>query len=142
MANAVAGPIGLESSLTELTTRAFQSTIKLYRVVQGFQNRPKPVRDLEEELEALCTAQEALAETVRATDDVDFSTLKLLLLRCSEACEEFRKEITKWSSRVRDRQSFRDRTKLRYMGNDMDDFRQLLAAYKSTIIIALTDANL
>jgi hypothetical protein len=138
----VAGPVGLGFGLTELTTCAFQSSVKLYRMVQGFQNRPKIVRDLEEELDALCMVLEALAETVRATDDVDFSALRLPLLRCSEACEEFGKEITKWSSRVRDRQSFRGWTKLRYMENDMDDFRQMLAEYKSAFIIALTDANL
>ncbi|KAH8751160.1 hypothetical protein BGZ57DRAFT_775119, partial [Hyaloscypha finlandica] len=40
------------------------------------------------------------------------------------------------------RTSFRDWAKLRYMGDNIDGFRQLLAGYKSTIIIALTDANL
>ncbi|EPS34141.1 hypothetical protein PDE_09103 [Penicillium oxalicum 114-2] len=31
---------------------------------------------------------------------------------------------------------------MRYMGQDIDGFRRMMAGYKSTIIIALTDANL
>jgi hypothetical protein len=31
---------------------------------------------------------------------------------------------------------------LKYMGDGIDDFRQLLAGYKSTTSIALTDAKL
>ncbi|XP_044715337.1 uncharacterized protein HRG_10916 [Hirsutella rhossiliensis] len=38
--------------------------------------------------------------------------------------------------------TFRGWAKLKYMGDDIDGFRRLLSGYKSTITIALTDANL
>jgi hypothetical protein len=74
---------------------------------------------------------------------VDLSALELPLLRCGNACKEFEQEIIKCSSRSGgSRTSFRDWAKLRYMGDNIDGFRQLLAGYKSTINIALADTNL
>ncbi|PVH71501.1 hypothetical protein DL98DRAFT_553643 [Cadophora sp. DSE1049] len=70
----------------------------------------------------------SLTETVSAAPDVDLSALDLPLLRCGNACKEFGQEIMSCSSR--------------YMGGNIDGFRQLLAGYKSTIVIALTNANL
>lgn len=143
MIDAMAEPISLASGLLALTTFACQSSITLYKTVQSFQFHPKRVRDLKEELEALSGVLGSLTETVSATTDVDLSALDLPLLRCGNACKEFEQEIMKCSSRSGgSRTSFRDWAKLRYMGDDIDGFRQLLAGYKSTINIALTDANL
>jgi hypothetical protein len=135
--------IGLASGLLTLATFAFQSSITLAKTIHSFQSHPKQVRDLKEELEALTEVLRSLTETVGATTDADFSALDLPLLRCGNACKEFEEEILKCSSRSGgNRRSFRDWTKLKYMGDDIDGFRRLLAGYKSTIIIALTDANL
>lgn len=136
-------PISLSSGLLALATFAFQSSITLYKTLQSFQNHPKRVRNLKEELEALSGVLGSLTETVSATTDVDLSALDLPLLRCGNSCKEFEHEIIKYSSRSDGgRTSFRDWAKLKYMGDNLDGFTQLLAAYKSTIIIALTDANL
>lgn len=40
------------------------------------------------------------------------------------------------------RTNFRDWARLKYIGVDIDGFRRLLAGYKATINIALTDVNL
>jgi len=139
----MAEPISLASGLLALATFAFQSSVALYNTVQSFQSHPKRVRDLIEELEALGGVLGPLGETVRATTDVDLSPLDLPLLRCGNACKDFEQELLKCSSRTGgSRNSFRDWAKLRYMGDDIDGFRRLLAGYKLTICIALTDANL
>jgi hypothetical protein len=141
--DAMAEPIGVASGLLALAIFAFQSSIALVKTVQSFNIHPKRVRDLREELEALISVLSSLTETVDANTDVDLSALNLPLLRCGNACKEFEQEIMKCSSRSGgNRTSFRDWAKLKYMGDDIDGFRQLLAGYKSTIIIALTDANL
>jgi len=141
--DAMVEPIGLASGLLALAGFAFQATITLLKTVQSYQFHPKNVRDLKEELEALGGVLSSLTETVHTITDVDLSPLKYPLLRCGSACEDFGKEIMKCSSRSGDnRTSFRDWAKLRYMGDNIDGFRQLLAGYKSTIIVALTDANL
>jgi len=139
----MAEPIGLASGLLTLATFAFQSSIALFKTVQSYQFHPKRVRDLSEEVDALSAVLGSLTETVSATTDVDLSALHLPLLRCGNACKEFEQEIIKCSSRSGgSRTSFRDWAKLSYMGDNIDGFRQLLAGYKSTITIALTDANL
>ena len=141
--DAMAEPIGVASGLLALAIFAFQSSIALVKTVQSFNIHPKRVRDLREELEALISVLSSLTETVDANTEVDLSALNLPLLRCGNACKEFEQEIMKCSSRSGgNRTSFRDWAKLKYMGDDIDGFRQLLAGYKSTIIIALTDANL
>ncbi|KAH7309341.1 hypothetical protein BKA65DRAFT_519640 [Rhexocercosporidium sp. MPI-PUGE-AT-0058] len=139
----MAEPIGLASGLLTLAGFAFQASITLYQTVQSFKFHPKQLRDLKDELEALSGVLSSLTETVSATTDVDLSALDLPLLRCGNACKEFGEEIMSCSSRSgANRTSFRDWAKLRYMGDNIDGFRQLLAGYKSTIVIALTDANL
>lgn len=136
-------PISLAAGLLGLATFAFQSSITLYDTVKSFHCHPKRVRDLIEELEALSGVLGPLTETVSATADVDLSALDLPLLRCGNACKEFEQEIGKCLSRSGSgRTSFRDWAKLRYLGDDIDGFRRLLAGYKLTINIALTDANL
>ncbi|KAH7398112.1 hypothetical protein BKA64DRAFT_673566 [Cadophora sp. MPI-SDFR-AT-0126] len=139
----MAEPIGIASGLLALAGFAFQASITLYQTVQSFKFHPKQLRDLKDELEALSGVLSSLTETVTATTDVDLSALDLPLLRCGNACKDFEQEIISCSSRSgMNRTSFRDWAKLRYMGDNIDGFRQLLAGYKSTIVIALTDANL
>ena len=139
----MAESIGLASGLLTLATFAFNSSIALHEAVTSFRSHQKRVRDLIDELEALTSVLGPLIETVDAITDIDLSALDLPLLRCGKACEEFQKEISKCLSRSGgSRTSFRDWAKLRYMGDDIDGFRRLLAGYKSTINIALTDANL
>jgi len=138
----MAEAIGLASGLVTLAAFAFQASVALVKTVRSFQVHPKTVRDLAEELEALVSILGSLSETVSGTD-VDLSGLNLPLLRCGKACQEFEAEIIKCSSRSGGgRTSFRDWAKIKYMGDDVDGFRQLVSGYKTTIIIALADANL
>jgi hypothetical protein len=139
----MAEAIGIASGLVALATFAFQSSITLYETIQSFKVHSTRVRDVQQELEALSEVLRSLSEQVSATSDDDLSALTLPLLRCGKACEEFEQELLKCSSRSGgNRTSFRDWARLRYMGDNIDGFKQQLAGYKSTIIIALTDANL
>jgi hypothetical protein len=139
----MAEAIGLASGLVALVTFAFQCSVTLVQTVQSFQSHSQRVRELTEELEALGGVLRSLGETVSATIDVDLSALNLPLLRCGHACKEFEREVLKCASRSGgSRTSFRDWAKLKYMGDDIDGFRRLVGGYKTTIIIALTDANL
>jgi hypothetical protein len=141
--DAMAEPIGIASGLVALATFAFKSSITLHNTIKSFKVHPIRVRNLLEQLEALSGVLQSLTETVTAAVDVDLSELELPLLRCGTACKEFGEELVKCSSRSGGtRASFRDWARLQYMGGDMDNFMQMLAGYKSTIIIALFDASL
>ena len=139
----MAEPVGLAAGLLTLATFAFEGSISLCETIRSFQSHQQRVRDLVDELSALGDVLSSLTETVHAISDINFSALEVPLQRCGNACKDFEKELLKCSSRSSGgRTSFRDWTKLRYMGEDIDGFRRSLAGYKLTISIALTDAHL
>ncbi|KAK2040713.1 hypothetical protein LZ31DRAFT_473919 [Colletotrichum somersetense] len=139
----MAETVGLASGLLALASFAFTSSVSLHNTIQGYKNHPKRVRDLVQESKTLSEVLSLLTDTVKTTGELDLSALELPLRRCGEACKEFEDELLRCSSRSGgDRTSFRDWAKLQYMGDDIDEFTQLLAGYKSTINIALADANL
>ncbi|KAH6614515.1 hypothetical protein B0J18DRAFT_413673 [Chaetomium sp. MPI-SDFR-AT-0129] len=136
-------PISLASGLVALVTFALASSTLLYDTVQSYRSHPNNVRDLKDELGALTGVLRALSETVEQNKATDFTALKLPLLRCGNACREFDEVIAKCSSHSGgSKTSFRDWAKLKYMGDGIDEFRSMLAGYKSTINTALADANL
>ena len=139
----MAEAVGLASGLLALASFAFQSSVTLYETVKDFHSHPKRVRDLIEELEALIGVLGPLKEMVASPAGTSLPALDLPLKRCGNACKEFEQQILKCLSRSGgDRRSFRDWARLRYMKDDIDGFRRLLAGYKLTINIALTDATL
>ncbi|KAL4942535.1 hypothetical protein BDV06DRAFT_161609 [Aspergillus oleicola] len=134
---------GLKSGLSALATFACRSTVALYESIRRFSLYPKQVRDLLEELAALNAEVSSLAELIQAKTDVDLSGLSLPLLQCGNACREFQQETLRCLSQSSDsRSKVRSWTRLRYMGDNIDGFRRLLADYRMTFGIALTDANL
>ena len=138
----MADPLSTASALLTLVVFAFQSSTALYQVIESFQTNKKTIRDLKEELEALTGVLKSLQEAV-AESDVDLTALKLPLLRCGKACKDFEAVIVKCTAHSAGaRTSFRDWAKLQYMGDNIDGFRNMLAGYKSTITVALGDANM
>jgi hypothetical protein len=139
----MADAISLASGALAHAIFAHKSCLMLHTTIQSFQSRPKQVRDLIDELEALTGVLELSSDIIRSHTDIDLGALDLPLQRCGRACDEFLQELQKCYSRSGvNRQSFRDWAKLRYMGDDIDIFKDSLAAYKSTISIALTDIQL
>jgi hypothetical protein len=138
----MADPISLASGLLTLVVFALESSQTLYQVVQSFQSNQRIVRELRQELEALDGVLESLRETV-TNSDAGFTALELPLRQCGKACSEFKAIIVKCTAHSGGtRTSFRDWAKLKYMGDDIDGFKNMLAGYKSTIAIALGDANM
>jgi len=138
----MAEPIGIASGLLTLAAFAIQSSRSLYGAIRSFQNNHRTIRELREELEALSGVLDSLCETA-AKNDADLTALKLPLFRCGRACGDFETVITKFTAHSSDvKTSFRDWAKLKYMGDDITGFKNMLAGYKSTISIALADINL
>ncbi|KAJ5998906.1 hypothetical protein N7451_006716 [Penicillium sp. IBT 35674x] len=139
----MAEPVGLASGIIALASFSFQCSVSLYETINSFRSHPKRVRELLQELEALSAVLAPLVDLVNSTSDIDLSVLDLPLLRCGNACKEFQQELLKCASQSNsNRTSFRGWARLTYMGDNMDDFRNLLSGYKATINIALTDATL
>ncbi|KAH7386962.1 hypothetical protein DE146DRAFT_666141 [Phaeosphaeria sp. MPI-PUGE-AT-0046c] len=136
----MAEPINLDSGLLAIVIFTHKSCLTLHSTLQSFKTHPKRVRDFVQQLETLLDALESLTDTVKTNTDVNLSVLDLPLQRCGNACNEFMEELQKCYSRSGDdKQSFRDWAKLKYMGDNIDDFKNSLAAYQSTITIALME---
>ena len=138
----MADPISITSGLVALATFAFQSSKNLYQVVQSFKSNQRAIRELKEELEALDGVLQSLQQAAKDSD-ADLQGLELPVLRCGKACADFQAMIVNCTAHSGgSRTSFRDWAKLKYMGEDIAGFRNMLAGYKSTISIALRGANL
>ncbi|OOF96901.1 hypothetical protein ASPCADRAFT_28833, partial [Aspergillus carbonarius ITEM 5010] len=139
----MAEPLALASGILALATFAFQSSVSLHKTVNSFHSHPKRVRDLLSELEALSNVLGSLVDLIESNSTADLSILSLPLLRCGNVCKEFQQELLRYVSQSNsNRTSFRDWARIMYMGDHIDDFRYLLAGYKATINIALTNATL
>ncbi|RYP57927.1 hypothetical protein DL769_009197 [Monosporascus sp. CRB-8-3] len=119
----MAEPIGIASGIIALATFAFNSSVSLYQTIRSFQSNKREIRELKEELEALSNVIQSLQE-LASTKEVQFEALHLPLLRCGKACKGF------------------EEAKLQYIESDIASFKNMLARYKSTIGIAISDVNL
>ncbi|RDW75434.1 hypothetical protein BP6252_06576 [Coleophoma cylindrospora] len=138
----MAEALGIASGLVALATFALQSSQVLYQTLSSYQSNNKVVRDLKDELESLENVLHSLND-IAATNEREFAPLANPLLRCGNACREFQDVVTKCSRRSDGAKvSARDWLKMRYMGNDINGFRNILAGYKSTIAIALAGVNM
>lgn len=138
----MADPISLASGLLTLVTFGIKSSSSLYQTIKDFNSHQRNVRELKEELEALGEVLRSLNQ-MAVDPALDFTPLKLPLLRCGNACKDFEAAIVKCAEHSNGpRTSFRDWARLKYMGDDITGFKNMLAGYKSTVTIALCDANL
>lgn len=138
----MADPISVASGLLTLVMFGLKTSQSLYQTVKGYNSHQRNVRELREELETLTSVLEALSQAI-ADADSGFVALKIPVLRCGNACKDFEAIIIKCSEHsTGPRTSFRDWTRLRYLGDDITGFKNMLAGYKSTITIALCNANL
>ncbi|KAF3050781.1 hypothetical protein E8E11_010522 [Didymella keratinophila] len=138
----MADPISVTSGLLTLVTFGLQASQSLYQTIKGYNSHQRNVRELREELEALDSVLDALSQVITDSDS-EFVALKIPVLRCGNACKDFEAILIKCSTNgTGPRTSFRDWTRLRYLGDDVTGFKNMLASYKSTITIALCNANL
>ena len=111
-------------------------------MLNEYRNQSRNVCDLKQELEALVGVLQTLHEIANQGDD-DLTSLNFLLLQCGEACQEFTTLVEQYTSRSgKDKNSFRNWMMVRYHEMDISSFRDLIAAYKSTITIVLANLNM
>ncbi|KAI5458951.1 hypothetical protein BGZ63DRAFT_360626 [Mariannaea sp. PMI_226] len=137
-------PLSITTGVIGAGTFAFNACTALHSFIRELKSQDKSARALKAELNDLTVVLQLLLETIANHPTLDFQALKLLLLRCGHACEDYGKIIercTKHSSTT-SRPSVRDWVKQKYLQGDINDFKAMLAAYKSTINIALANANL
>jgi len=140
----MADPLSITASIIAVAGLALKSSQSLHSTIRGLRSQNKDARALKAEVSDLSGVLESLLETVASHPDLDLKALILPLQRCSSACEEYENIITQCTRHSSDttKVSLRDWVKQRYLQGDINDFREALGIYKSTINIALANANL
>jgi hypothetical protein len=139
----MADPLSVTSAVVGLIAVSCQASKALRETIHSYKNHTKNVRDLKNELEALEETLQLLDATLPGLDVADFAALESPLRRCGCACEEFKQILERCTGRGDDDKSkFRGWLKIRWMGSDINGFKDTLAGYKSTIAIAIAGINL
>lgn len=134
--------IGISSGVAGLLALALESSRTLFSTVKSLRNREKAIRDLREALQDLEEVLKILQESINTSPFLNTGIIERPLDRCCKACNDFNTLIMKCSERSTDDHfSIRDWAKLRYMGEDVTGFQNMLSGYKSTITIALAYSN-
>ncbi|KAL4946744.1 hypothetical protein BDV06DRAFT_182239 [Aspergillus oleicola] len=136
-------PPSMDSNLSTLSIFALNASMALHSTAGRYQLPPKTARELLKDNQDLIEVLSSLSEIISAVADVDFAALKLPLLQCGVACNNFEQEIKKCVPYPVDKGAeHRGWGKLKYIGGDINHFKGLLSGYKSTFHATLADANL
>ena len=140
----MADPLSITASVLAVGGFALKSSTALYTTIRSFQSQNKDARALKAELGDLTEVLGSLLETIASNPTLNFEALKLPLQRCGNACEDYGQIISRCMkhSDKTSRPSVRDWITQKYLQGDINDFKSMLAAYKSTINIALANTNL
>ncbi|OQE13462.1 hypothetical protein PENFLA_c047G07994 [Penicillium flavigenum] len=134
--------IGISSGLAGLLALALESSRTLFSTVQSLRNREKAIRGLREALQDLEEVLKILQDSISTSPFLNSGIIERPLDRCCKACTDFNKLIMQCSEHsTNNHSSIRDWAKLRYMGEDVTGFQNMLSGYKSTITIALAYSN-
>ncbi|KXJ85004.1 hypothetical protein Micbo1qcDRAFT_128717 [Microdochium bolleyi] len=135
-------PLSVSAGVIAVVTATLQTSRALYRALRDIQDRPRTIRQLTEELRGLEEVLTSL-ENLARSDEAAVKPLTLPLTQCWKACASFQDLLVDSVKHTKgSKLSFRDWARLQYMGNDVAEFTSMIASYKSTMCIALADANL
>lgn len=138
----MADPLSVTSAVVGLIAVSCQASKALRETIHSYRNHTKNVRELKNELEALEDTLRLLDATLPSLNSADSAALESPLRRCGCACEEFKQTLERCAGRNDDKLEFRGWLKIRWMGSDINGFKDALAGYKSTIAIAVAGVNL
>ena len=135
-------PLSVASGIVALTTAGLQASLALLQAVRELKRAPSTVRQLKEELQTLTDLLQSLQDAI-SDEPSSFKALETPLYRCAIACQEFEAVLLRFAGRSQSaKSSFQDWAKLKYLGSDINGFKEAIAGYKATISVALCNANL
>ncbi|KAK1990047.1 hypothetical protein LX36DRAFT_648413 [Colletotrichum falcatum] len=135
----MADPITITTALGS----AVKACVALHSAIRGFGDQNKDVRALKAEISGLRHSLNSLKRTIETHASLDFGALQQPLQLCGTVCEDYGQIIARCTGHSDDatRPSVQGWMTQTYLQGE-NDFRAMLAAYKSTINIALANANI
>ncbi|KAL3462747.1 hypothetical protein BJX64DRAFT_258534 [Aspergillus heterothallicus] len=135
-------PVSVTSKVVVISSSTLHATTSLYQTIDDFRNSKRAARELGDEVRALSQTLEVLKNA--ASDyEAELALLKLPLLQCGVVCKELSNLIDQYVTRSGgSKTNLRDWTRVQYLGDDITNYRHVLANYKETIDIALRGATM
>lgn len=127
--------------VARLAAFARSCSVALHHAISSHHSLQRRVRDLGDETNDLVQVLESLEAAARVKPQLQNPSLETPLKHCARACQEFKQQIKRLSSTTgHPGQSSCNWSSLRYLGEDINGFREILSGYKMTMVVALTDA--
>lgn len=138
----MADPLSITAGAIAIITATIQSTTALHTSIQSFRAYPRRVAGLKDQLKALIDVLQSLKQLTEE-DPAPCKLLEAPLRQCSTACDDFKRLLASCKKNAKDgRLKLSEWARLTYRSGDIADFTEALAVCKSTIGIAIADANL
>lgn len=137
----MADPLSIAAGVIAVITATIQSSTALYDTIESFKNYPQRVHELSKQLLSLTKILISLRELSEQDESVG-APLKVPLAECGAACARFREILELHRRSLSSGKSFQAWVSFRFRNGDIVNFMETLAVYKSTMAIAIADANL
>lgn len=137
----MADPLSIAAGIIAVITATIQSSTALYHTIESFKNYPQRVRELLKQILSLTKILESLRELSEQDESVG-APLEVPLRECGAACARFKTVLELHRGSLSNGKSFATWISFRFRNGDIVNFMETLAVYKSTMAIAIADANL
>lgn len=137
----MADPLSIAAGIIAIITATIQSSTALYDTIESFKNYPQRVKDLLKQLSSLTQTLDSLRELSEQDESVGVS-LKVPLRECGATCDGFGRLLSVHRRKLSNGKVFSAWMHLKFRNGDVVNFMETLTVYKSTIAIAIADANL
>ncbi|KAF2177363.1 hypothetical protein K469DRAFT_755158 [Zopfia rhizophila CBS 207.26] len=143
--------VGLAASVITIADVAYQSSKRLYELINGFRTASQTLSDLYTDLSAVQWLLKSLKAALGNTEDKSLSDglkkclqdFKPSMEAFSKTCDEFREKVAQITSHsTKDHVSWRDKVRLEFEEKGIMAFKYRLGSHKLTINIALGLVNL
>ena len=145
----MAEALGVTASVIAVTTLAWDSSKKLYELIDGLSNAPEAISHTKANLSTTQSALQTLKQNLTTENSADFDTL-LQRFRVAETlegshkeCDRFSRKIETYTKHSKDATfSKRDRFIVNFHESEINQFNGRLQSHRQVIMLVTTSMNL
>ncbi|KAF7505952.1 hypothetical protein GJ744_012394 [Endocarpon pusillum] len=140
----MAEAVGAASGVLALTVFAFKASKSLFEAVSSFRSQRRTIQDIETDLGALVAVLNLIIQQAQGSgNDSKLEPLREPVKCCTKTCQEMQEMLDACTRHAKDnRDSIRDWLHMRYHEKNLQDNKQRLASYKSTLNIIFASMNI
>lgn len=127
------------AAILSLIVFAYDTSKSLYETVSSFKSQRKTVKDLQADLSSLVSTLDVIRGLAQGNQQLPrLEPLQQPLECCLTTCQEMREMLDVCTKHNQEeRNSVRDWLSMQFHGKSLEDMKQRLASYKSTLSITL-----